>query len=617
MTLFSSIRRAPAFEEKDHDSDDDAGNNEETTRTSSSSSLSSPSSLAAIQNNNNNNQRTPLLLDNEHGGGGGESVENSFSLRIKLNDGKSTIDFSLDGVFPNVTTVEKLKDRILTKHFDDGNDNETRSISSQNNNNRYLRLIVRGRMMAPDTSELEKFSIVPDDVIHAVLAKEGVRGGQQARMLRRLNNRRSSTNSNTTAAPSSYGGSSGSIPPSSPSAGNRMWRRIGIDSNGVVVSPSANENDESDDDEDDESDFEDAHGEIDLEMGNLNSNVGGDDSGNHGNGRQQRRRRRRERRGFDRLRATGMTRDEVTAIRIYFARNVDRYIERRRVMIRASQRLRNSLNDIVNVGSMAGGSSSSSRRQRSRINTAESTNSLLDTEEDSPDDAEAGRRPNSDSNEGGEDANSNNDSGGGVGPGNNNSGNNESSSSSFEGEEILNDRRQMEDEWMSTQGPYSEFRMNLNTSNPLLLAAITGGGAANGAAAGADGGVRGALDRTPAGLFFRSRNTGPAGGGIDGLDEEEEEMLRGALSPNGTFVRNPNGANGGFHPYMGPLPAAGTDKDFVWGFILGFFVGFIMLFWVWMPTVPHKQKIGIISGISFQIGLNLLNKSGGAGGGVL
>ena len=37
-----------------------------------------------------------------------------------------------------------------------------------------------------------------------------------------------------------------------------------------------------------------------------------------------------------------MTRDEVTAIRLYFARSVDRYIERRRVMIRASQRLRNA-----------------------------------------------------------------------------------------------------------------------------------------------------------------------------------------------------------------------------------------------------------------------------------
>lgn len=138
--------------------------------------------------------------------------------------------------------------------------------------------------------------------------------------------------------------------------------------------------------------------------------------------------------------------------------------------------------------------------------------------------------------------------------------------------------------------------MNLNTSNPLLMAAITGGRAATDAAG---------LDNTPAGLFFRARNTVAAGL----ADDDDDEMFGGSFTANGTFVRG-----GAFHPYMGPLPSAGTDKDFVWGFILGFFVGFIMLFWVWMPTVPHKQKLGIISGISFQLGLNVLRKSGGGGG---
>ena len=162
------------------------------------------------------------------------------------------------------------------------------------------------------------------------------------------------------------------------------------------------------------------------------------------------------------------------------------------------------------------------------------------------------------------------------------------------------------------QGPYSEFRMNLNTSNPLLLAAITGGG---GAGATPPTALGGPLDRSPAGLFFRSRGNGMGVGGLEDPDEDDE-MFGGAFTPNGTFIRNSNGGpGGGFNPYMGPVPAAGTDKDFVWGFILGFFVGFILLFWVWMPTVPHKQKIGIISGISFQIGLNLLRKSGESGGG--
>jgi hypothetical protein len=55
--------------------------------------------------------------------------------------------------------------------------------------------------------------------------------------------------------------------------------------------------------------------------------------------------------------------------------------------------------------------------------------------------------------------------------------------------------------------------------------------------------------------------------------------------------------------------AIGSDKDFLWGFFLGFFVGFVMLFWVWMPTVPHKQKLGILTGISFQMALGMLRSS--------
>ena len=62
-----------------------------------------------------------------------------------------------------------------------------------------------------------------------------------------------------------------------------------------------------------------------------------------------------------------MTRDEVTAIRLYFARSVDRYIERRRVMIRASQRLRNAT------------TSDTTPSPPSSPTRSGSTNSLLDT----------------------------------------------------------------------------------------------------------------------------------------------------------------------------------------------------------------------------------------------
>jgi DUF2407 C-terminal domain len=86
-----------------------------------------------------------------------------------------------------------------------------------------------------------------------------------------------------------------------------------------------------------------------------------------------------------------------------------------------------------------------------------------------------------------------------------------------------------EDAWMQSQGPASEFRLNLNQNNPLLR----------------------------------------------------------------------------FNTEMFPS-RMGTDRDFVWGFLLGFFVGLLMLVWVWMPTVPHKQKLGILTGISLQLALSLL-----------
>ena len=378
-----------------------------------------------------------------------------------------------------------------------------------------------------------------------------------------------------------------------------------------------------------------------------------------------------------------MSRDEVAAIRSYFARSVDRYIERRRAMIRASMLLRDTFEGMATTtssfSSSSGGgplvlvegstlslpSSSPSRQHRGRSDTGESTNSLLLSDST---EAGGGASLEDDDDDGGDAANGGggrgdvNNGRDGLGMGNgtiagdrDGTSNDGATTRGLEGEEILNDRPRMEDEWMSTQvrrrggivfflgasgcifrcglqylyshcrdhssnsphrastyipretiikGPYSEFRMNLNTNNPLLLAAITGGGAGN-----PTGGGGGPLERTPGGLFFRSRNIGL--GGDDDDDAGGEDIFGGAFGRGGAM------GGGGFpgagvyhHPYLGPLPPAGTDKDFVWGFILGFFVGFIMLFWVWMPTVPHKQKIGIISGISFQLALNMLRKSG-------
>jgi hypothetical protein len=140
--------------------------------------------------------------------------------------------------------------------------------------------------------------------------------------------------------------------------------------------------------------------------------------------------------------------------------------------------------------------------------------------------------------------------------------------------------------------------MNLNTSNPLLLAAISGSDPGN------LSNILSNSNRNRRGQLSR-RNNGNSGDS----EEDDEDLMFGSLGSNPMM---PTAANGAFRPYLGPLPSAGTDKDFLWGFILGFFVGFIMLFWVWMPTVPHKQKIGIISGVICQLGLNVLRKSGEA-----
>jgi DUF2407 C-terminal domain/Ubiquitin family len=114
-------------------------------------------------------------------------------------------------------------------------------------------------------------------------------------------------------------------------------------------------------------------------------------------------------------------------------------------------------------------------------------------------------------------------------------------------------RRFHEEAWMAVQGPGSEFRINLSGSS----------GSA------ADGSFLGAGSSPP--LFGDGIRAGAGG------------------------VRT--------------IAGVGNDRDFFWGFVLGFFVGFLMLFWVWMPTVPHKQKLGILTGISFQLALGMMKSA--------
>jgi hypothetical protein len=119
-------------------------------------------------------------------------------------------------------------------------------------------------------------------------------------------------------------------------------------------------------------------------------------------------------------------------------------------------------------------------------------------------------------------------------------------------------RLMQEDAWMQAQGPASEFRLNLAGSwqaRSLMMSSMTSTGISN--------------------------------------------MTAGM---NNDALWRSNGSTG-------MSASVGTDRDFLWGFMLGLFVGFLMLVWVWMPTVPHKQKLGILTGISCQLALGMLKNA--------
>ena len=176
--------------------------------------------------------------------------------------------------------------------------------------------------------------------MHAVVAAAGVRGGQQAALAE-------------SRGAGSVSGSGAGGP-----GGNRYRRRLrgaGVGSDGLILSRNSHGRGglgSHDSDEDDDED---------LESG-------------------------RERLGFDRLRADGLSRSEISALRIYFGRQIDRFIEQRNA-----------------IGRNGTGSDS-------------------DIDPDDPDPDSTAR----------------------------------------------NRRMRMEDEWMETQGPRSEFRLNLNSNNPLI-----------------------------------------------------------------------------------------------------------------------------------------------------
>eukprot|EP00934_Nitzschia_sp_Nitz4_P006512 Nitzschia sp. Nitz4//scaffold210_size37948//19937//20902//NITZ4_007690-RA/size37948-processed-gene-0.50-mRNA-1//-1//CDS//3329541930//6502//frame0 len=254
---------------------------------------------------------------------------------------------------------------------------------------RYLRLICKGRLLLPDDHPIQDFNVQNGDVVHAVLApaSKGV------------------SESSPNGGVSDTGGG----------ASSRRRRR-----NGTVVGPG---------------------GRVTRVAASTAGDGDSDASSDEELGI-------RERRGFDGLRDGGLTRSEISAIRSYFSRQVDRYVEQN-----------------------------------------------PDGHSDEPD--------------------------------------------------ALRRRLLMEEDWMAAQGPTSEFRLNLNQNTLVRIAP-----------------------------FHRDSRAG-----------ENWVASRSA--------------------------SIGTDWDLMWGFLWGYLFGSIILLFVWRPNVSHKQKIGILAGISFGLALEVFSDGSG------
>ena len=154
----------------------------------------------------------------------------------------------------------------------------------------------------------------------------------------------------------------------------------------------------------------------------------------------------------------------------------------------------------------------------------------------------------------------------------------------------------LEDAWIAAQGQSGEFGMN-----------FLGGG---------DRRLRGALGG--AGVFFGAsaddddtlETTGLLGEGTDenAAQRRARRNRDGAgrtLMPFRTAIIPGGGLNDRFNPSESEM---GQPRDFVVGFLMGFLLGVIMLFWLWEQG-PYRQKMGIMSGVCSQLTLRYVKRS--------
>ncbi|KDO32841.1 hypothetical protein SPRG_02534 [Saprolegnia parasitica CBS 223.65] len=53
----------------------------------------------------------------------------------------------------------------------------------------------------------------------------------------------------------------------------------------------------------------------------------------------------------------------------------------------------------------------------------------------------------------------------------------------------------------------------------------------------------------------------------------------------------------------------GTQVDMIWGVAMGLILGFFMLFLLWERTIPRRQKVGIVVGVVMNLMLNVVQRS--------
>ena len=456
----------------------------------------------------------------------------------------------------------------------------TASSTNNSTNNKpmhyYVRLVCKGRLLAPDQATLQSLHdqklVRSHDVVHAVVvvaSPPDVASSSSSPQTRSNLNAASSTLSQhrqQSWSSNMVGGVQAALQQGDlQGLTRRALRGAGINTSGVAVRRSAMEQEEDDDHDEAEEELEFFSSETD-EYGDLEDvpllvddedNTDGDTRNNtnqqamallgsahivrsgsqtgassqsgSNNGSTTTTRnsttpshnRRRalwlQRRGFDRLRTMGLRRGEIEAMRAYFSQQVDRFV-------------------------------------------AEQGEQQTNNTEQGENDPQAHEDP-------------------------------------------LFRRRLQEEAWMQAQGPLSEFRLNLPAHDAASLQATLA--------------VLNVLGNSNNNTTTNSNNTtattgdSPQAQQLARLVDRQALLWRAAVNASAAGQATANANNTGTTTTMtnNNTSNAGQDRDFWCGFLLGFFVGFVMLIWVWMPTVPHKQKLGILAGITVQLALAMFQPS--------